>query len=100
MKYLRYSDLVLEKGVAVRVFLHVELAQNEEPAWWAESPDYPEFSGAAENLKELVMLVRETATIESWGTPVFELAELAPEQDGVLTPSADETQVRLQVQAA
>lgn len=62
----------------MRVILHGEWSDDLEFGWWAESPDHPEFSAAADHLAELKGLVKEAAELYSWSAPEFELALPGP----------------------
>lgn len=54
------------------VLVHMEREDRKAPSgWWAEIPDHPEFSAAANDWPELVKLVNEAAAQEGWERPVF-----------------------------
>lgn len=44
--------------MAITVYLHVDRIDEGEASWWAESPDLPGFSAAADSMNELCARVQ------------------------------------------
>ncbi len=54
------------------MIIHIE-QDGAEVGFWAESPDQPSFTAAADTMAEVKQLCREACEIEGWPAPSFSL---------------------------